>query len=298
MMSICKVGLKMRVTMNKKSLSRLTKVRHRNDLNLTLSALPIVAKKVLFLAMSQINSKNEFDDDHIFYVSASDYVQWANVKANAAYAALKEGAAILDSVLLKLNNEDILNLKNELKLPFTKKNIPDSMNLSLTEFSVYYNDEGRIGIKFTNSAKRFLCNLVGVEKKYTTQVLLSVVSLSSVNAASLYQLIRKHYSANSRLGFFDISIDELKDELNLYSIDEDGNKEYKYPDFPIFKRDVLNKSVKEIIKLTEVKNLKFEVSGKLGRKVDRLKFSYSLDSVNLTDDEREFLDMFDKNFSS
>ncbi len=127
---------------------------------------------------------------------------------------------------------------------------------------------------------------------------MSVVSLSSVNAASLYQLIRKHYSANSRLGFFDISIDELKDELNLYSIDDDGNKEYKYPDFPIFKRDVLNKSVKEIIKLTEVKNLKFEVSGKLGRKVDRLKFSYSLDSVNLTDDEREFLDMFDKNFSS
>lgn len=45
-----------------------------------------------------------------------------------------------------------------------------------------------------------------------------------------------------------ISIEELKDELIAYTFDGDGNTEYKYPDFPIFKRDVLNKSIAEIKK--------------------------------------------------
>ncbi|WP_353933865.1 RepB family plasmid replication initiator protein, partial [Shigella sonnei] len=113
------------MTTNKTSLSRLTKVRHRNELNSTLSTLPMAAKKVLFLAMCQINSKNEFDDDHIFYVTVADYIKWVQVKPDAAYLALRDGSNILD-------------------------------------------------------------------------VLLSVVRLTSVNAASLYQLIRKIYSNNSR----------------------------------------------------------------------------------------------------
>jgi len=286
----------MRMSMNKTSLSRLTKVRHRNELNSTLSTLPMAAKKVLFLAMSQINSKNEFDDDHIFYVNASDYTKWVNVKPDAAYLALKDGANILDSVVLKLRNDEILDLSSELNLPFTSKNVPDSLNLSLTEFSAYYKNEGRVGIKFTNTAKRFLCKLVGSEKRYTTQVLLSVVRLSSVNSSSLYQLIRKIHSNNPRIMSFEMSVDELKEELNLYTLDSHGNKEYKYPEFPAFKRDVLNKSVKEIIKNTEIKDLSFEVSGKIGRKVNTLKFTYSLESTELPNEDSEFLDMFDKKF--
>lgn len=263
--------------MNKTSISKLTKVRHRNELNSTLSTLPMIAKKVLFLAMSQINTKNELDNDHVFYVTASDYTKWVNVKADAAYLALKEGASILDSVILKLRNDEILEISSELKLPFNSNNAPDSLNLSLTEFSAYYKNEGRVGIKFTNAAKKYLCKLVGTEKKYTTQVLLSVVRLSSVNSSSLYQLIRKKISNNSRVRSFDISINELKDELNLYILDEKGNKEYKYTDFPAFKRDVLNKSVREIVKNTEIKDLCFEVSGKIGRKADKLKFKYDLE---------------------
>lgn len=37
------------------------------------------------------------------------------------------------------------------------------MNLSLTIFSSYYRNEGRVGIKFTKEAKRFLCKLIGEE---------------------------------------------------------------------------------------------------------------------------------------
>lgn len=97
---------------------------------------------------------------------------------------------------------------------------------------------------------------------------------------------------------FEMSIDELKEELNLYTVDSHGKKEYKYTEYPAFKRDVLNKSVKEIIKHTEIKELSFEVSGKIGRKVNTLKFTYSLESTELPNEDSEFLDMFDKKFPS
>lgn len=150
--------------MNKTSISKLTKVRHRNELNSTLSSLPMVSKKVLFLILSQINSKNEFDNDHVFYITANDYAKWVKVNIDTAYSALKEGALILDNVLLKLKHEEIISLSDDLNLPFNIKNAPDYLNLSLTEFSAYYKNEGRIGIKFTRSAKQYLCKLIGSEK--------------------------------------------------------------------------------------------------------------------------------------
>lgn len=289
----------MRLVMNKTAVSRLTKVRHRNELNSTLSSLPMSAKKVLFLVLSQINTKNEFDDNHIFYLTANDYVKWVNVNIDTAYCSLKEGAIILDNVLLKLKHEEIIELSDELQLPFTSKNAPDYINLSLTEFSAYYKNEGKIGVRFTKSAKQYLCKLVGSEKKYTTQILLSVVKLSSVNSSSIYQLIRKKISNNSRIKFFDISINELKDEMYLYDVDRKGRKVYSYPEYPFFKRDVLNKAVKEITKFTEIKDLKFEVIDKIGRKVSKLRFTFFTKEdeakQNFTLEEQKFLASFDKN---
>nr|WP_236918958.1 hypothetical protein [Escherichia coli] len=46
----------------------------------------MAAKKVLFLAMCQINSKNEFDDDHIFYVTVADYIKWVRLSKNDVFA--------------------------------------------------------------------------------------------------------------------------------------------------------------------------------------------------------------------
>lgn len=77
-------------------------------------------------------------------------------------------------------------------------------------------------------------------------MLTASLRLSSQYSSSLYQLIRKHYSNFKKKNYFIISVDELKEELIAYTFDKDGNIEYKYPDFPIFKRDVLNKAIAEI----------------------------------------------------
>ncbi|EPN9163546.1 replication initiation protein [Escherichia coli] len=280
--------------MNKNIISRLKKVRHGNGLNSTLSALPMVAKKILFIAMSKINSKEDIDDNSIFYVSSDEYSDWTGIKSNNAYKELKEGAEVLNQVVLKLNKEDVLLLSDGVVLNFNEKNAPSGLNLNLTEFTLYYKTEGRVGVRFTKLTKLFLCKLIGQEKKYTTQVLLSAVRVKTPSGSSLYQLLRKMFSANPHANYFDISLNELKDELCLYSLVE-GNKIYKYEQYPIFKRDYLNKAIEDVKKNTEIKSVSFEVINKIGRKTDKLRFTFEFENKpSLSASEKEFLQELDR----
>jgi len=284
----------MRIVMNKNIISRLKKVRHGNELNSTLSSLPMVAKKILFIAMSKINTKDDIDDNSIFYVTSEEYSNWTGIKNNNAYKELKEGSEILNQVVLKLTREDVLMLSDGVNLSFNEKNAPTGLNLNLTEFTLYYKNEGRVGLRFTKLTKSFLCKLIGVEKKYTTQVLLSAVRVKTPSGSTLYQLIRKKFSSNPHVNHFDITIDELKDELCLYSI-QNGKKTYKYEQYPIFKRDFLNKAVNDIKKNTEVKEISYEVVGKIGRKTDKLRFHYQLESIpELSDEQKNLLKELDE----
>ncbi len=181
----------------------------------------------------------------------------------ASYAALKEGAKVLSSTTLVLNRDDLKNLADELGILSSKNKIPDRLDLNLTEFCAYYDHLATVRIKFTNTAKRYFSKLIGSENRYTTQVLKSVVLLNSVNSTNLYQVIRKYYSQNSSKKSFDISVDDLKEEMGLYTIEE-GEKKYKYPKYSFFVRDVINKSINEIIEKTEINQLSFSVVGKKG----------------------------------
>ncbi|CQQ96664.1 Replication initiation protein [Yersinia enterocolitica] len=262
-----------------KNLSVLTKIRHRNELNPTFSSLPISAKRVLFLALSQINPREELTPDQYFYVTVDDYMKWVDIDdKSAAYKVLKEGAKILKGSDLNLSPKEILELAKEMKLPFNEKNIPDDgFDLGFCEFAGYHKKEGRVSLAFTSRAAIYLTKLVGSEKYYTTQVLLSTLRLSSINSSTLYQLIRKLYSYNKNKCYFDITINDLKEELGLYEIKEDNQKSYKYPNYPIFKRDVLNKSIKEITEKTEIKKIEFDVIEKVGRAASKLRIKFLID---------------------
>ncbi|EJH8896005.1 TPA: replication initiation protein, partial [Escherichia coli] len=212
----------------------------------------------------------------------------------AAYAALKEGAKVLASTTLVLNRDDLKNLSNELGISTSKNKIPDRLDLNLTEFCAYYDHLATVRIKFTNTAKRYFSKLIGSENRYTTQVLKSVVILNSVNSTNLYQVIRKYYSLNPASKSFEISVDQLKEEMGLYNI-ENGEKVYRYPKYSFFIRDVINKSIREIIEKTEIRDIKFSVAGKKGRMVHMLRFDFSLnEDISLSDDEAKFLEEFDK----
>lgn len=276
-----------------RTVTGLTKVRHRNEVGVTLASLSLSAKRVLFLALCQIDSK-EMLNDEILEVDADLFSKTTTLDKYAAYAALKEGAKVLASTTLVLNRDDLKNLSNELGIATSKNKMPDRLDLNLTEFCAYYDHLAIVRIKFTNTAKRYFSKLIGSENRYTTQVLKSVVILNSVNSTNLYQVIRKYYSLNPASKSFEISVDQLKDEMGLYHL-ENGEKVYKYPKYSFFIRDVINKSIKEIIEKTEIKTIKFTVVGKKGRMVHMLKFEYSLnEDTSISDEDAKFLEKFDK----
>ncbi len=276
-----------------RTVTGLTKVRHRNEVGVTLASLSLSAKRVLFLALCQIDSK-EMLNDEILEVDADLFSKTTTLDKYAAYAALKEGAKVLASTTLVLNRDDLKNLSNELGIATSKNKMPDRLDLNLTEFCAYYDHLAIVRIKFTNTAKRYFSKLIGSENRYTTQVLKSVVILNSVNSTNLYQVIRKYYSLNPASKSFEISVDQLKDEMGLYHI-ENSEKVYKYPKYSFFIRDVINKSIKEIIEKTEIKTIKFTVVGKKGRMVHMLKFEYSLnEDASISDEDAKFLEKFDK----
>ncbi|MCX0164845.1 replication initiation protein, partial [Escherichia coli] len=101
-----------------------------------------------------------------------------------------------------------------------------------------------------------------------------------------------------------IHLKELKDELIAYTI-EDDEVVYKYPEFPIFKREVINKAIKEIKEKTEIEFLSCLIESKEGRKVSVLRFEFLVSEDKFTgidnethefmnDDDAAFLTEFDK----
>lgn len=88
----------------------------------------------------------------------------------------------------------------------------------------------------------------------------------------------------------------------LYDIDKKGEKSYSYQNYPFFKRDVLNKAIKEITKNTEIEDLRFDTSEKVGRKVSKIKFIFRIKEnvkiQNFTEEEKTFLTNFDGNIYS
>lgn len=281
-----------------KRLSEKTKIRHRNEINKTLAQLPLSAKRVLCLALVSVDTKKPLEPGKIFKVTADTYSSITQVKPSVAYRQLKEGAELLNNSKLSLSSDDIAALAKELGLPDSMKKSFERLDMGITDYCAYSQNEGFVVLKFTSTIHPYISNLIGGENKFTTQLLTSAMRLSGQYSWALYQLVRKNYSKFKLKNHFLIQLNELKDELIAYSIDDDGNVEYKYPDFPIFKREVINKAIKEINEKTEIKLLSCLVESKEGRKVSVLRFEFHIDEEKFTgefsEDDATFLDDFDK----
>lgn len=269
-------------------ITKKTKIRHRNELNKTLSQLPLQAKRVVYLALAPIDSKNPIESGRIFKVTASDLSVTAGISLTLAYQQLKEGAKLLKDSSLFLTGNDIVLLSKDLGLPYTEKNRPNEIDLSITDYCAYFNNAGYLEIRFSRSMEPYISNLVGEKNRYTTKLLSSAVKLSGLYSSSLYQLIRKNCLTRSTYVTFKISINDLKDELLAYDLGEGDEIIYKYPDFPIFKREVLNKSIKEITTKTEVSYIQVTIAEKEGRKASKLLFECRIKDELITSDEKKY----------
>ncbi|MDV5570729.1 hypothetical protein QM058_28280 [Klebsiella pneumoniae] len=69
-----------------------------------------------------------------------------------------------------------------------------------------------------------------------------------------------------------MSVDDLKEEMGLYTIEEGEQEIYNLN--TIFVRDVINKSINEIIEKTEINQLIFLLLGKRERMAHMLRFEF------------------------
>lgn len=285
----------------KMKISNRTKIRHRNELNKTLSQLPLQAKRVVYLALVPIDSKNPIENGRIFRVTASDLADAAGISLTLAYQQLKEGARLLKDSSLSLTGDDVVLLAKDLGLPYTEKNKPTEIDLAITDYCAYFNHSGYLEIRFSRTIEPYISNLVGEKNKYTTKLLKSAVKLSGMYSSSIYQLIRKNYISGNSLIKFTIDLMDLKDEILAYEVSDDNNIVYKYPDYPIFKREVLNKAIKEITMKTEVSKINISIAKKEGKKASKLLFECAITELKenspvipLSQEDMEFLKELDK----
>ncbi len=137
--------------MNLLSVTKKTKIRHRNEINSTFSSLPLSARRILFMAMAQIDSREELSEGATFRITAREYAFIADIDVTGAYRQLKEGQKNQASVI-RIPRNQLLTAQGNQSSGHTKKRgkLPsDAVRLmNLTAFCDYVESEGYIDIAF------------------------------------------------------------------------------------------------------------------------------------------------------
>ena len=255
------------------NISAKTKVRHKTDINRTLSKMPLSSRRVLFMAISQLDSKRLINEGQVFRIYAGDYAKIAELEMNTAYEQLKSAALDLQKQLIGIPKDQLLPPIPRIgERPWVRPIGTGIRMLNVTQYCDYEDGNGYIDISFSRQMEPYICMLEG---NYTTQVLLSSARLRDTNASNLYQFIRQKISEKKER-YFDIEVDALKDELGLFTT-RYKEKIYSYPLFKDFNKFVIKKSIETISDTTELKNLKVEIIERKQRKANKLRFTYRID---------------------
>lgn len=252
-MSIKKTGLS--------AVDYLTTCRYSDGFQYSLAALPLQAKRVLFLILAQIsNPKDKPKENELsFSITAKEFSIHCKLRIDATYNELEEAVRVLaKSAIYEDVSVDRLRRLDE---------------TNIVSKVTYHIDEGYCTIKINKDAYPYFFEL---SKAFTTNNIYEFVRLTEKNAMNLHQVIMKRYS-KSNINYdyktsFVIGIEELKDEMWLFNTDG-RKKEYRYTVFAELNK-LLKKTAKEIQKSTSLKNISIEIYKKIGRKATHLKISY------------------------
>lgn len=255
------------------NISSKTKVRHKTDINRTLSQMPLSSRRVLFMAIAQLDSKRLIKKGQVFRIYASEYAKIAKLEMNTAYEQLKSAALDLQKQLIGIPKDQLLSpIPRKGDRPWVRPVGTGIRMLNVTEYCDYEEGDGFVDISFSRQMEPYICMIEG---NYTTQVLLSSARLRDTNASNLYQLIRQKIG-EKKDRYFEIGVDELKDELGLYTTNS-KQRTYSYPLFKEFNRSVIKLSIETITDTTEIKDLNVEIVERKQRKASKLRFTYRVD---------------------
>lgn len=247
------------------------KLRHRNELNATLMAMSTTAKRLSYLAMIQLPYDEKlgmltFDAERTFKITAVDYSEICGVSRSHAYKQLKEGVR-------ELKNTSVEIPKSLLGDDLDFKDDPDDfvVMFSIADYVGYSDGDGFVKLRFHRKMKPLIAEL---EKRYTTQYLLSAVRLPIGNANNLYLLLRERISSGQSR-YFDIEFDQLKDCLRV-------PKHGAYETYRHFNNNVFKRSAAQILDKTEFTKLEIDILERVSRRAHLLRISYEYEDFKVS----------------
>ena len=209
--------------------------------------LTLQEQKLIFVLSSFIEKDDKTFKNCIFEVG--ELVKMLGLSKNFYYSELKEITKSLISRVIQIKEPDGL------------------LQMSWLSSAKYYDDAGKVELSFDERLTPYLLQL---SSHFTKLELKKLVSLSSIYAVRIYELLKQYEKVGERI----FEIDELKKILCI------EKNEYKlYADF---KRRALNAAEKEINEKTDLQ-VSFEEI-KTSRKITAVKFKIEKKSDTVIED--------------
>lgn len=220
--------------------NRLINGRWKMNLNQT---------RIILASISLIEAgDNEFEG---YRIKGNQLIKLLELKGNSLYNQLKEDVPKLMSTFIEINHSD-----------------KDKEWISLVSSARYIN--GDLILKFSNEMKPYLLNL---KAKFTQFKLMDAMKFKSMYALRLFLLLKQFESTGWRY----LTIEELRECMNLNATKDNELKVDMYPKVGDFKKRVLEPAIAELNKTGFTVNV---VDVKESRKIVAFKF-YWKDLVNL-----------------
>lgn len=232
--------------------------------------MPLYARRILFLVISQLDSKSLIEEGRIFTVSAKNYAKICGLDIDTAYSQLKSGAEQLHSQSLRIPQDELLKAFARKPKEFIEQESRwrGMRLLHITNSCSYIDNEAEVQIELSRQVEPYVCML---ERDYTTQILLSSVRISDTNASKLYQLLRSKISEGKR-EYFDSSVDKLKSDLLI-------DKVATYEEFKYFKNQFFERACRKVIEVTEFNTIEMDIIEKKARKAYKVRISYTYEDI-------------------
>lgn len=201
--------------------------------------LSLQSQKLILACLSKLDSRAEIPKT--VSISAMEFADIMNLDRSSAYKELYSAADALYNASITLidNNDDI-------ELRWIQKRVKKTKG------------EGQVTLTWSDDVVKYISQL---KSRFTTYKIKHIADLQSTYSLRIYELLMRFNDTGIRK----ISVDDFRKALCITD---------KYKTFKILRRDVINPSIKELNKRSNL-NIEFETVKK-GRSVTSLYFSFSV----------------------
>ena len=212
----------------------------------------LVEMRVILIAISKINSKEDISDNKFYDVSALEYSYFTGIEIKNAYTELKKTISRLwDSSVLLTQTANGEELSNYIEARVIQSRIK------------YMEGEGKVSIKFSSEITPYLSQL---KSQFTSYHLSEISGLKKFNHIRIYEMLTQYKNTGKRVD----SIDQFRHYLGLNKNPNIINSKDKYPLFKDMQKYIIKPAIEEINKQTNL-NVSYLKHTK-NRKVTHLEF--------------------------